>query len=160
MPVRNPQWSISAMARSLAASRAYSDQTQRALSFEQIEKSGFTPHTRVMAHIRANPRILLGREPYGRATSTKSKFATKGRTNGMPWDGTSPINESTHVEIVPAHKPVKGLEALIVRLWALPGPGERNAALWALSDELRPYSAEISEDVRMLCGMILQGIGQ
>ena len=162
MPVRNPQWSISAMAKSIAASRAYSEsaQTKSPLSFEQIEKSGFTPHTHVMAHIRTSPRILPGREPYGRATSTKSKFATKGRTNGMPWDGTSPINEATHVEIVPARKPEKGLEALIVRLWALPMPGERNAALWALADELRPYSAETAEDVRMLCGMIWQGVGQ
>ena len=159
MPVKNPQWSISAMAKSIAASRSY-NQTKSPLSFEQVEKAGFTPHTHVMAHIRTNPRILPGREPYGRATSTKSKFATRGRTNGMPWDGTSSITSSTHVEIVPAQKPVKGLEALLVRLWALPMPGERMGALQALADELRPYSAEIAEDVQMLCGMVAQGVEQ
>ena len=88
------------------------------------------------------------------------KCGSAGRTNGMPWDGTSPIKESTHVEIVPAKKPEKGLEALLVRLWALPMPGERMGALHALADELRPYSAEISEDVRMLSGMVAQGVEQ
>ena len=88
------------------------------------------------------------------------KCGSAGRTNGMPWDGTSSITSSTHVETVPAKKPKKGLEALLVRLWALPMPGERMGALQALADELRPYSAEIAEDVQMLCGMVAQEVEQ
>ena len=105
----------------------------------------------------ARPAQLPERQFHAHASG---KSATAGRTNGMPWDGTSPISEATHVEITSARKPEKGLEALIVRLWALPMPGERMSALWALADELRPYSAEIAEDVRMLCGMTAQGVGQ
>ncbi len=154
MPIRNPQWSISAMAKSIAASRAYSDQTKTPLNFEQIQKSGFTPHTRVMAHIKPTPRILPGREPYGRATSTKAKYATKGRTNGMPWDGTSPINESTLVEIGKS-RPVapRNLESRLAHMWRSYAPNELVIELLGLSNEIRPYSSEIADDVAWLASV-------
>ena len=73
------------------------------------------------------------------------KSGTAGRTNGMPWDGTSPINESTHVEIVPAKKPVKGLEARVLQASRMSSPWDRVDALMGICAEVGAYSLELAD---------------
>jgi hypothetical protein len=73
------------------------------------------------------------------------KSGTAGRTNGMPWDGTSPINESTHVEIVPAKKPVKGFEARVLHASRMPNPRNRVDSFMGICAEVGTYSLELAD---------------
>lgn len=82
------------------------------------------------------------------------KSATAGRTNGMPWDGTSSITSSTHVEIGKSRPATpRDLESRLAHMWRLYGPEELVVALLGLSNEIRPYSVEIADDVAWLAAV-------
>jgi hypothetical protein len=82
------------------------------------------------------------------------KCGSAGRTNGMPWDGTSPINESTLVEIGKS-RPVapRNLESRLAHMWRSYAPNELVIELLGLSNEIRPYSSEIADDVAWLASV-------
>ena len=73
------------------------------------------------------------------------KCGSAGRTNGMPWDGTSSITSSTHVEVVPAQKPVKGLEARVLQAARMPSPWDRVDAFMGICAEVGAYSLELAD---------------
>jgi hypothetical protein len=87
------------------------------------------------------------------------KSGSAGRTNGLPWDTTSPCTVSTHVEIGksgvsrPQERAPRDLEGRLCQMWAWPTAG-LVLGLLDLANEIQPYSGEVAGDVRWLAQVV------
>lgn len=60
----------------------------------------------IATRITQDPRPAKGpRNPLAHRAHAKGKDAGKGRTNGMPWDGTSPVSAPAEIDCHKAPKP-------------------------------------------------------
>lgn len=66
---------------------------------------GVTPVLTVLIDERPAPGP---RNPLAHRAHAKGKDAGKGRTNGMPWDGTSPVSAPAEIDCHKTHKPAAG----------------------------------------------------
>ena len=69
---------------------------------------GFEPIT---IRVAQTPKWAQGAHTYGRRQKCISDEPGGGQTNGMPWDGTSPVSAGADIDSYKTKKPAQSLKA-------------------------------------------------